>query len=213
MPSLVNTVYTIFQQAWQLSAFQEARGGEGLDRFFSTVFMLLQALMLVMCSAMSLLAPQLASLFLQKGFYDARPLVSVLLVANLLNVFNSFFGTVYTTEMRTGYIMRTTVNGALVCVVATALLIPELGIYGAAVASCLGNGVVLALRARNSRRLLEFDCGWGYALPCMGLLVVQTVVSAAGVSGWRWVSLACLLAVGVVQGAHVYRRLRLRRAD
>lgn len=197
VPGLVNTAYMVFQQAWQLSAFQEAKE-EGLGLFFSWVFRALQALMLVLCSALSLLAPAVAALFLQGEFYDSWPLMTVLLLANLLNVFNAFFGTVYTTTMHTGYIMKTTVCGAVACVALTPLLIVPLGVAGACIASCAGNALVLLMRAIDSRRFLKVDAGWRFLLPCLVLIVVQAVLALAQVPHWQALSaLAFVVILGV----------------
>lgn len=202
LPNLLNTAYSVFQQAWQLSAFQES-GEEGLDRFFSSVFRVLQAVMTVLCALMSFLAPWLATVFLQGEFYGAWPMISVLLIANLMNVFNAFYGTVYTTTMHTSYIMRTTVVGAAACVVLTPALVVPLGTYGACVASALGNALVFAMRARDSRRYIRFDVGWRVLAPTLALIAVQSAVTAVQAPGWRAVSGACLVACVALQGSRL----------
>lgn len=202
IPNLLNTVYSIFQQAWQLSAFQESGDG-GLSGFFSTVFALVQAGMTVLCAALSLAAPWLASILLQGETYDAWPMVAPMLLSNLFNVFATFYGTVYATTMRTAFIMGTTVLGAVSCVVLTPVLIPVMGTYGACVASAVGQALVFVARAVDSRRYLRFDAGWRYLVPTIALLVVQAVVTAVRPEPWTAVSLACLVGVSLIQGAQV----------
>lgn len=199
VPNLLNTAYSVFQQAWQLSAFQEAKD-EGIARFYSSVYRVLSAGMTVLCALISLLAPLFGSIFLRGETYGAWPMIPVLLIANLMNVFNSFYGTVYTSTMRTGYIMRTTVFGALSCVVFTPLLIPIVGTYGACIASVVGQGLVFAMRARDSRKYIAFDAGWRTLLPTLAILAVQSAVTAAQFPEWRLVSLACVALVVVLQG-------------
>lgn len=202
LPNLLNTAYSVFQQAWQLSAFQEF-GGEGLEGFFSSVFRVLQAGMTVLCALISFLAPWLAMIFLQGEFYGAWPMISILLVANLMNVFNAFCGTVYTTTMHTSYIMRTTVFGAVACAVLTPALIVPLGTYGACVASAVGNALVFAMRARDSRKYIRFDVGWRALAPTLALLVVQSAVTAVQLPGWHAISGACLAACVALQGSRL----------
>ena len=202
LPNLLNTAYSVFQQAWQLSAFQESKG-EGLEGFFSSVFRALQAAMTVLCALISFLAPWLATVFLQGEFYGVWPMISILLIANLMNVFNGFYGTVYTTTMHTSYIMRTTVVGAVACVVLTPLLIVPLGVYGACIASAVGNALVFAMRARDSRRYIRFDVGWRVLAPTLALIAVQSAVTAVQTPGWRAVSGACLVACVALQGSRL----------
>ena len=199
VPNLLNTAYSIFQQAWQLSAFQES-GKDGLERFFSEVFKAVSAGLTVLCSLLSLLAPLLAAILLKGETYAAWPMIPVLLIANLMNVFNSFYGTVYSTTMHTSYIMKTTVFGALSCVVFTPLLIPAMGTYGACVASVIGQGLVFVMRATDSRKYIAFDAGWRTLLPTFAVLAVQSVATVGQFPCWRIASLICTGLVVIIQG-------------
>lgn len=199
VPNLLNTAYSVFQQAWQLSAFQEAKD-EGVARFYSEVYRVLTAGMTVLCALISLLAPLLGSVFLRGETYGAWPMIPVLLIANLMNVFNSFYGTVYTSTMHTAFIMRTTVFGALSCVVFTPLLIPLMGTYGACIASLIGQGLVFVMRAMDSQKYIAFDAGWGSLLPTLFILAVQSLAIAVQLPEWKLISLACLVLVVILQG-------------
>lgn len=207
VPNLINTAYSVFQQAWQLSAFQESED-EGLSRFFSTVFTLIQAGMTVLCALLSFAAPWLAAVLLQGETYDAWPMIGVLLLSNLFNVFSSFYGTVYSTTMHTTFIMKTTVFGALSCVILTPALIPLIGTYGACIASAVGQALVFAMRAVDSRKYLRFDAGWRYLLPTVAILVVQALTTSFRLPFWRMVSAACLALVLAIQGIRVARFIR-----
>lgn len=204
IPGLINTAYSVFQQAWQLSAFQESRK-EGLERFFSMVFAYLQSLMIMLCSIISFAAPWLAIVMLQKDFYNAWPIIPILLLANLFNILNSFFGTVYTTAMRTKHLMTTTVFGASICIVLTPLLIIPFGLYGACVASCTGNAVVFAMRAVDSRRIIKITVNWLCLLVCIGLLVLQSLLSVFQPKYWMVFSAACLVTVCATQAFQIWR--------
>ena len=202
IPNLLNTAYSVFQQAWQLSAFQES-GDDGLEGFFSSVFRVLQAAMTMLCALISFLTPWLARVFLQGELYGAWPMISILLIANLMNVFNAFYGTVYTTTMHTSYIMRTTVVGAVACVALTPALVVPFSTYGACAASAVGNALVFAMRACDSRKYIRFDVGWRTLAPTLALLVVQSAVTAMQVPVWHVISGACLALVVALQGSRL----------
>ena len=207
IPGLLNTAYSVFLQAWQLSAFQES-GKEGLDRFFSSVFRVLQAFISVLCSLISFLAPWVSMLFLQGEFYEAWPMMSVLLIANLMNVFNSFFGTVYTTTMHTSYIMKTTIVGAASCIALTPALIPVLGISGACVASAVSQALVFVVRAIDSRKYIHIEVGWPTLIATLAALAMQSAVAVLQPSCWQLMSGACLVAIIVMQGLGLMRFVR-----
>lgn len=207
IPNLLNTAYSVFQQAWQLSAFQES-GQKGLERFFSTVFTLIQAGMTILCAALSFVAPWLAAIFLQGETYEAWSMIGILLLSNLFNVFATFYGTVYSTTMHTTFIMKTTVFGALACVIFTPVLIPFIGTYGACAASALGQALVFVMRVLDSRKYLRFDVGWRYLFPTIGLLVVQALSAAIQFPHWQLLAGACFVIVFAIQSIRVVRMIR-----
>lgn len=208
IPGLLNTAYSVFQQAWQLSVFRESKGNE-LESFYSTVFSVLFAAISTLCAFISFLAPEFASIMLQGETYAAWPLIPILLIANLVSVLNSFYGTVYTATMRTGYIMKTTVVGAVTCVVLTAILLPPFELYGACLASLAAQSVVLAFRILDSRRIVPFGVNWPIVAFTFALLTVQVLVVSIQVTQWRIASGACFVAITLVQVAH----LTFRRAQ
>lgn len=202
IPNLINTAYTIFQQAWQLSSFQESES-DALSGFFETVFRLLQATMTILCAALSLISPWVASVLLRGETYDAWPMIPILLIANLMNVFNTFYGTIYTTTMHTSYVMRTTVVGAVACVVLTPILVLVLGMYGACIASAMSQALVFFMRVQDSRRYVTFDIGWCFLAPTLAALVAQSAVTSLQVDGWQAISAVCLGIVVMIQGVRV----------
>ena len=202
VPNIINTAFGIFQQAWQLSAFQES-ADNGVARFYERVFCIIQAGLTILCALLSALSPLLAALLLRGETYDSWPMIPMLLLANLMNVFSSFFGTVYTTTMNTSSIIRTTIFGAISCAVLTPLLIPGFGTLGACIASVVGQGLVFVARAKGSQRYIMFDVGWRRLVLTLVLLCVQSVAMVWRLGPWRSVSLACLLCVLAIQARKV----------
>lgn len=211
IPNLLNTAYSVFQQAWQLSAFQETDANE-IESFFTSVFRLLQAVMTSLCAVLSLFAPLIASLLLQGETYRAWPMIGVLLLSNLFNIFASFYGTVYSTTMHTSFIMKTTAFGALSSVFLTPVLLSILGTIGACAASALGQMLVFALRVVDAKKYIHFEVNWRYFLPTLLLLTAQAVVSSSLMMGWQMISGVCaLLVIGiqvvqVVKDFHLFER-------
>lgn len=194
VPNMLNMVYQVFQQAWQLSAFQEARTG-GVERFFSEVYAVLRGGMTVAASALMLAAPLLSSLLLKGSFYQAWVYMPVLLLAFLANALNAFQGTVYTTSMATTGIMRTTVAGAAASITLNAVLVPALGLHGACLAMLGGNLLVFALRAVGTRALIAFDMQWGHFASTGALLCAQAAAMALEVPGYMGLSGACFSVI------------------
>ena len=168
--------------------------------------------MTLLCSILSLLSSLIASLLLQGETYEAWPMISILLLANLFNVLSTFYGTVYTTTMHTSFIMRTTLIGALSCVILTPALIPMFGTYGACIAAALGQSFVFALRAVDSRKYLKFDIGWRFLAPTLILLVVQAALSALQPNSWQILSASCFVIIAALQGKRLLPLLSIVRS-
>lgn len=198
IPNLINTAYTIFQQAWQLSAFQEYHN-KGIASFYSIIFNLLQAIMSIFCGLLSFLSPFLAFILLRGETFNSWPMIAILLVASLVNVLNGFLGTVYTSTMHTDEIMKTTVVGALLCVILTPALMVPMGLFGACAASVLSQMAVFVIRAIDSRKYIAFDMKLRVLISVLILLSIQAVTTAFQLSRWRVISGVCLLLVILIE--------------
>ena len=176
IPNLLNTFSSIFQQAWQLSAFQEFKKKD-ISGFFATVFKLYHSGIAIISTLIIVLAQWLASFMLQKDFYRAWPMISIMILAFYFNILNAYYGTVYTSAMKTKHLMSTTVAGAVSSVLCTWLLIPFAGIYGAGIAMVISNALVLVLRVVTSKKILIFKVNWPLVILTMALLIAQSVVS------------------------------------
>lgn len=212
IPNLLNTAYSVFQQAWQLSAFQESRN-DGIDIFFSNVFIVLQATMTIFCALLSMFAPGLAGFFLQGEFYVSWTFIPILLLANIFNVFNAYFGTIYTSTMHTSYIMRTTLIGAISCVVLTPVLIPHFGIIGACIASAASNMIIFIMRAFDSRKYIRFRIYWIPFVTTLLLLIVQALVTCIQPFFWKLISLLCASLILLIQVLVLLKLLRKHRVN
>ena len=195
--NMLNMLYTVFQQAWQLSAFQESKD-ERIAAFFSTVFSALLAVMGVGAAALSCFAPLIASVLLQKEFYTAWTLIPVSLLAFYFNALNAFVGTVFTANMKTRSLMTTTTAGSLLCMLFTWLLIPPFGLVGASTAMVVGNAAVFLLRVRSARRVIRFDMAWPRLVLTSVLLCGQAAVVYLQLPGWPAASAGVLAVLAVV---------------
>lgn len=198
IPNLLNTAYSIFLQAWQLSAFQELNS-EGVERFYSTVFRVLQASMSILCSLLSLLSPVIAALLLQGETFSSWPMIPILLLANLFSLYSSFYGTVYTSTMHTDFIMKTTFVVATATALLTPLMLALFGLIGACMATAISQAVVAIVRAIDSRKYIDFDPGLRTLLVTIALLILQAAVTSAQLNGWQYISGICMLAVVIIQ--------------
>lgn len=187
IPNLMNLISSTFWQAWSLSAFQEFKRTD-TSRFYSNVFVVFRVFCFFSASALILLSPWLASILLQKQFYQAWPIIPILVLAFLFNVFAGFYGTVFTASMRTKYLFTTTMVAAAVVVVATWLLIHPFGLSGAAWAMVLSNLIMCAMRVHYTRSILRINVNWLFVGLNILLVVMQTCIMVSQMIHYRFLS-------------------------
>jgi len=159
LPGMLNLISNIFQQAWNLSAFQQFRE-KGKERFFNVTYCIYKSGMCICAALLMICAPWIASFFLQKSFYRAWTYIPLLLLAFYFSALNAFIGSIYTSALQTRMLFTTTLVGAIVCVVATYFGVLIAGLQGACAATALANAVVWITRLHGSRKLISITCNY-----------------------------------------------------
>lgn len=203
IPNVMNMVSSTFWQAWSLSAFQEFKKTD-TGKFYSNVFAVFRTFCFLAASGLMLLTPWLASLLLQKKFYDSWPIIPILILAFLFNVFAGFYGTVFTASMKTRHLMTSTAAAAIVVIVLTWLLIRVMGLQGAAWAMVGSNLVMYAIRVVMANQIVKINVNRPLMLANILLVSVQTCVLAWHPTAYTLVSAVLFLAVLVVSAIDIY---------
>lgn len=208
IPNIMNLLSTTFWQAWSLSAFQEFRKSN-IAGFFSTVFSVFKALVSAVASLVILLAPWIASFMLQKSFYGAWTLIPLQIFALYFNVLAGFYGTVFTSSMKTKYLMTTTAVAATLVIVLNWLLIPRFGLQGSAVALAISNAVMLTMRILESRSIIKVEVNWVPSIAVVLLLGVQSAVMALQVPRYLLWSSGLFVLILIVEAIDILPSARL----
>lgn len=206
IPNLLNTLYNVFFQAWTLSSFQEYRKSN-INQFFSIVFVLLNALLAVAGSLIILLSPWLASWFLQKEFYRGWIYMPTLILALYFNSLASFWGSAYTMVMKTRIILISTIVSALVCMIGTWLLVPYIGLQGAAIAMVVSNSALLGIRMAYAGQFIHICIPWATLAFTGILLTLQTIIMTIFPQNFL-LNIACMILMLSVQIVTIFPLLK-----
>ena len=176
IPSIVNIVYNIFMQAWQISAIEE-RNSEDNAKFQSIVF---RYIFVVLALASSLIAASSYPVytFLMSSSYEGswQP-VALLSLANLFSCIAAFFGTTYVVTKQSKNAFSTTLIGAVANIALTLVLVPLLGIMGAAVATAVSYALIAAVRYRDTRKMVKLVFDKAEIAPSLIIIAVQVGIS------------------------------------
>ena len=154
MPSLINIVASVFQQAWQYSTAREI-GSPDRGAFFGAVLRGYSLATLSVAGLVIALNRPISRLMLQAEFSEGWRYIPLLMLAATFGVLTIFFGTFYQALMSSRMLMVSTMLGAVVNVVLAVVLVPFMGPWGAGLAGAVAYALVLVVRACDLRGRID----------------------------------------------------------
>ena len=188
LPTILNTLGTIFYDAWQLSAVTEEKGR---SHFFSTVFRSYASVMFC-CAAGILWLCRPVMLIMKSSYFDAWQFVPYLTLAAVFTCFTQFMNSIYVVYKRSTHSLYTMMAGAVANCVMNYLGILWFGPVGVTYASFLAMVLVFVLRAVDSRKLIQLRLHPVHMTVNVAFLVIEAAVTLAEVPFYGlWTGLLC----------------------
>lgn len=156
IPSILNILNSIFFQAWQMSAIEEADSKDN-SKFFSNVFNVFSISMLVLTSLLLLHLKIIMDVIVSDDYSHSWKYVPFLLLGAVFSSFSGFLGTNYIAAKRTSGIIKTSFLGAIINVLANITLIPIMGINGASIGTMLSFAVIWLLRIYETKQFVNIE--------------------------------------------------------
>lgn len=180
IPTLITTISSIFFQAWQISAIEDAKS-DNRSSFYTTVFNGFSTMLIVATSALMIVLQPLYKIMTEESYHSSWICVPFLLCATLFSCYTSFLGTNYVAMKKTKGVFFTTVGGAIVNVVLNFLLLPFIDIRGTALATMAAFFVTWITRVFDTRKFVKIKYSVnGFVLP-MIIVVIQATLLTFGV--------------------------------
>jgi len=176
IPTIVTLISSVFMQAWQFSAVAEASDEEACSLFYSKVFRGFLALVSIGTAGLIFFSRFLSRLLLDVSYYEAWRYMPLLLCAAAVEAVVSFLATVYLVRKKSMHSFVTAIVGTVMNLILNAILIPKIGVLGAAVATLISYCLVCLLRVVDVPRLLRFDRLIPRQLLNFGLLFAMAAV-------------------------------------
>ena len=198
MPSIIDTFRGIFVQAWQLSTITEYDKNDSTS-FFISMYRGYNLFIILLCTFLIIFSQLLARLLYSVDFFEAWKFTPLLLVGVVFGSLVAYYSPFYLAYKKTRILFYSTVAGAIITIVANIVLIPLLGIIGAAVTSVLSNLIIYLWLHIDSRRYFSYDLNNTRYYISYVLLTVQAV----GISFLEWLpisffSLFCLMLILII---------------
>lgn len=156
LPNMIALLSGIFSQAWNMSAIKE-KNSRTVANFYTNVFSAFQSFVFVVGAGMLLLIKPVISLICDTPFHIAYIYTPFLVMAVVYSCFVTFMGSVYVVSKQSKRSMVTTAVGAAVNIGLNALLIPLIGIHGAAIATCVSYLAVFYIRVVDTKKFVYMN--------------------------------------------------------
>ncbi|MFI3805989.1 lipopolysaccharide biosynthesis protein [Vagococcus fluvialis] len=175
IPTILNIFYAIFFQAWQLSAIEEYKS-ENSSEYYSLVFRYLSFVLLILSSILIVFIQPLMSVLVASNFYESWKYIPILLLANIFSSFSSFVGTTYTVSMNTKGVFYSSLTGAIISIILNFILIPSLGIIGAAISQVISFLFIWIFRHIQTNNMVKIEIKFQTIISII-IVVFQTIVA------------------------------------
>lgn len=156
LPTLVSTITAIFNQAWNYSAIKE-EGSKDEESYSNEILKTLIVFVITFGLFLIVIIKPFLKIYVSNSYYSAWKYTPFLIVGYVYLTISTFMATSYSVHKDSlGYLISATI-GALLNIILNFVLIPIIGVYGAATATCLSYIVVFIYRFFDTKKYLKYN--------------------------------------------------------
>lgn len=156
IPTILSTLSSIFNQAWQLSAIEEY-DSNNKTKFYSAIFMLYSQALFIVSSFILIILKPLYVYAISDNFFESWKLVPFLLLSVIYSSYSVFLGTNYIAAKNTKGVMGTTLVGALTNIILNCIFIPYFGVISVGISSSIGFFLVFLMRLKQTEKYVKIN--------------------------------------------------------
>ena len=176
IPSLINVITAIFNQAWGISSIREIEStNEG--SFFRSVFKLYCTFIFGACVAINTFIKPFMNVYVGTEFKEAWMYAPLLLSAAVFYSVTAFLGSIYAAIQKTKNDMWTTVMSAIINIIVNYFGIKYLGVWGAVIGTLVAYMVCSSVRLIDLNRLIKFTIDPSYMINSCIILFHSTCIA------------------------------------
>lgn len=156
LPTLVSTFTGIFNQAWGYSAIREEGKSDEIE-YNNKIFRTLTATATLMGLGMLLTIKPFLRFYVSPSYYQAWKYTPFLIVGCVFLTLATFMSTSYTVHKDSFGYLFSGMFGAFLNIILNYFLIPHIGVYGAALATCLSYISVFFFRLFHTQKYMRYN--------------------------------------------------------
>lgn len=174
LPTLVSTFTGIFNQAWGYSAIREEGKSDEVE-YNNKIFRTLTSIATLMGLGMLLIIKPFLRFYVSSSYYQAWKYTPFLIVGCVFLTLATFMSTSYTVHKDSFGYLFSGMFGAFLNIILNYFLIPHIGVYGAALATCLSYISVFFFRLFHTQKYIKYNILYKKFAIGVGLLLLSSI--------------------------------------
>ncbi len=207
LPTIISVLGSIFIQAWQISAIN-VHNEKGHDEFYTNVYGVYETGLFLSAAGIIFLTKPLAKILFQKEYFDAFVFSPVLILSGVYSCLAMFLQSPFVAEKKSGVLLKTTIAGLLINIVANVIFMKKMGPIGATYATMIGFGVTWAMRLYMSRVFIKIKINWVNTIVIMILLFFEALLISYNVSNNMIIAFVIIISIMVMRYSTIKNFIR-----
>lgn len=156
IPTLLSTVAVIFNQAYSYSAIKEEKSADK-NEVNNNIFKSLAATLTIIGAIAMVMMKPFLKIYVSTSFFTAWKYTPYLIIGFVFSSLGSFLGTQYTVHKDSKGYLFSALIGAITNIGLNAILIPQIGVSGAAIATLVSYIVSCIYRFIDTKKYLKIE--------------------------------------------------------
>lgn len=194
IPTVINMLYSIFQQAWQVSAVEEGKEN-GRERFYSNIYNIFCSALFIASSVVILIERPLISFIVEESYQTAWVYAPLLIISVIFSSMAGFLGINYVVAEKTMGAFVTSAITAAINMGLNIILTPILGMQGTAIATLTGFVVLWLIRSIDTKKYIKFEQNYVSIIIQTIILISQSVIMISDIPGNYIINSVLLLVI------------------
>ncbi len=191
LPGLLTLAVSVFLEGWHYAALRVKKEEQGA--LFGRIYGLILPVLVALCVALTFFSGPLVRLLMSSLYGEAAAFVPLLMFGTLCAGLSNFLGSIYHLHLKSGATLFTAALAAGVNVLLNLLLLPNVGVLGAALSTAISYALLFSVRLAHTARYIAFPRLVSRTLISFLSLVVGCTFLAVGRAAWGY--FLCLFSV------------------
>lgn len=204
-PGILTMLFAVFLASWQISVIDEYKK-EGFHDFSNKVLKVVTIGSIFILLMITLCSELLIKIFATEQYVKGAYLIPILTMGVIFSNLGGLIATVFSAVRISKYYFYSSIWAAVVAALSNAILIPFIGITGAALSTMLSMLVMAIVRLFYSKKFVKWE--WSSLYLSLFLFSVLVYIMVM----WKVNIVLIIMTIGLVYGGLIYyNRLQLKR--